>query len=706
MRRLIALAALPLLLGGCGGARASAGISVRVSRAPFRVTVLSDGRTVVAEDAASGLRFQLGASGRQFALTRLISSHGTSYTVATSDPGRSATVTVVPRPDGVAIEVKLHPARGVLELFDSFDTSPGEHFLGGGERGVSVSLDAQILPIEVNDECSYAPVPFFASSAGWGLRLASENRAGLAFPGSGGGGGCQTDNAPVCSFPPLTDTAEVCLQGASLAEDIYVGSIPRVLADYEADSGRPAVPPPSELELIKWRDIVSGPAQILQDITRLQAARIPIGWVELDNPWEICNGELTFDPSRIPDPRRLIAQVHARGVRFMLWISPKATCAAGYPAGGTLGPPGHQVLDLRNPAVRAIFQARLRRLFSLGVDGVKADRGDELDLDGVSPPLTNDYPLLYARAVLAVMPKGDGAIFRAATMGSQRLLPGIWAGDQQALWSGLETAIMEAQTAAMSGFSTWGSDIGGYSSAGLTPELFDRWAQLGAISPVMEVGGTGANATPWVLGSGSMDVLRAAAVLHYELYPYLDGLLERGEPVLAPLAYAFPDDAHSWASPLELLVGPDLMAAPVTGPGVGPSVYLPPGDWVDLYSGKMVAGGGPTFTRPTPLDQFPLYARAGAVIPFNLRTAADPWWSLNALSRPGHVGYLATNGALLELAGLPAHVQLFVPAPARPLRVLLAGRAVAWSWNAGPLPGVVIRLPGPRVRGRIVVLSP
>jgi hypothetical protein len=46
-----------------------------------------------------------------------------------------------------------------------------------------------------------------------------------------------------------------------------------------------------------------------------------------------------------------------------------------------------------------------------------------------------------------------------------------------------------------------------------------------------------------------------------------------------------------------------------------------------------------------------------------------------------------------------------VPAAARPARVEIAGRAVAWSWNAGPLPGVVIRLHGPRIQGRIT-LSP
>src|SRR5262249_44411208 len=152
-------------------------------------------------------------------------------------------------------------------------------------------------------------------------------------------------------------------------------------------------------------------------------------------------------------------------------------------------------------------------------------------------------------------------------------------------------------------------------------ELFVRWAQLGAISPVMEVGGSGPNATPWVLGQPAMDGLREAAVLHYELFPYLYGLLQAREPVLRPLGFGFPKAAASWSASNVMLAGPDLLAAPVTGPGSTPFVYLPVGRWVDLYTGATVAGSR-SFNRPTPLDQFPLYARAGSVIPFNLRTVS------------------------------------------------------------------------------------
>ena len=711
LRRLIlaaAAVALAAALAACGSAPATPGVSIKVDQSPFRLTIVRDGKTVVAQSKNGRMRY-LVKSGGVYELTKVVSSKGNVYDVATNEPGRTATVSVGKAAHGFDVAMTLHPQTDVTEVYDSFDVSADDHYLGGGERGSNPDLLGEVLPVAVSNQCSYAAVPFFASTGGWGLRLATHTVAALAFPLSSGGAGCVWGAKTPCGFGPLSATIEVCVKGGRLDEDLYVGTIPEVLGAYQADAGEPRVPPPSELTLMKWRDEVSSPAEILDDINRFQAAGIPLGAVILDNPWELsCISTLTFDPARIPDPAGLIRQVHAHGVKFMLWVSPKDNCSpSGYPAGGLLGPPGNQVLDLTNPAVVAEFKARLRKLVALGIDGVKADRGDEVDLEGVSESLQNVYPLLYQRAVLSLLPPGGPSIFRAATMGSQSIVPGLWAGDDEAAWSGLETAIWQGESAAMSGFPTWGSDIGGYNlvSPPETADLFARWAQFGAVSPVMDVGGQGLNATPWELGATAMDALRAAAVLHYELFPYFYGLLGAHQPVLRPLGYAFPDDPRSWAASneLEMLVGPDLLAAPVAGPGTSPSVYLPVGSWVDLYSGG-VAEGGQVFPRTTSLTEFPFYVRAGSVLPFNLRTAAGSWWGVNELSHPGRAGFLATSGATLHLHGLPHDVQIFVPWPLRPRRVTIAGRSVPWTWNAGPMPGAVIRLHGPAITGKVVVL--
>jgi alpha-D-xyloside xylohydrolase len=701
MRGLTALAAVAVL-AGCGSGSPHPGLAIKVDTNPFRLTVVRDGKVVVAENAGARLRYQLISSNDQHKLTRTTSSHGNVYEVATDEAGRTATVSVTHIRHGFHVSLQLHPAANVQQVYDAFDAQPDEHFLGGGERAGGVDLRGQLLPVKVSYLCSAVPVPYFASTAGWGLRLDTQNVAGLAFPGSAGGAGCQYGDEPPCTFSALSNRTEVCVRGARLEEDIYVGSLARTLADYVAATGRPRVPPPSQLALVKWRDVVDGPGQVLEDVTRLRAAGIPIGWVLLDNPWEPCLGDLVFDRSRIPDPAGLIRKVHALGVRFMLWVSPRVVCGGGYPRSGLLTSDGKQALDLRNPAVVTEFRARLRKVFALGVDGVKGDRADDVDLEGAGVAVQNEYPLLFARDVLGELPTGAGAIFRAGTVGSQSVLPGLWAGDQTGDFDGLRQAILLGETAAMSGFPTWGSDVGGFSSSP-TPEVFARWAQLGAVSPVLEVGGTGANATPWTLGSTAMAALRDAAVLHYELFPYLYGLLQRHGPVLRPLGYAFPDDPGAWGAGFEFLVGPDLLAAPVIGGGTTPSVYLPRGLWVDLYTGRTVKGPV-TFTRPTPLTQFPLYARAGAVFPFNLRTAGS-WWGVDELIHPGRAGYLVSDRSGLDLHGQPHDVQLFVPAEGPPHRVTLAGRPVRWSWQAGPFPGVVIRVHGPVIRGEIVLLG-
>jgi alpha-glucosidase (family GH31 glycosyl hydrolase) len=700
----VAAAAGPLVLGG-GSADAQPGLSLRVDRDPFRVALLSEGGTVVQEAPfPARLRYQLRSTGDIYSVTGVLSQEGNVYTLETNERGggRTATVTLSSIRGGYRIAVSIEPATDVQQVYDSFVAQPGEHFLGGGERTGAVDLRSQVLPIYVSPTCSYAPVPFFAASSGWGLWLESENVAGLAFPDSAGGSGCGLDARPSCEFPQLGDRVDVCTQGASLVEDVYVGSEKQVLADYQAQTGPPLVPPAAEFAAIQWRGRTEFTLEqnLFDDVRRFRAAGIPLGWVLIDDVWQTCMGTLTFNGARFPDPAALVQSLHALGVRVMLWVSPKSVCGT-YPDSELLGPPGDTVLDLRNPAVSAAFRQQLQRLVMLGVDGMKADRGDEVDLTPIDQALQNEYPLLYAQDVMDVLPPGSAAIFRAASVGSQRLVPGIWAGDQTGDFTGLEHAIRSGETAAVSGFPMWGSDIGGYNAQNLTPDVFARWAELGAVSPIFEVGGAGPNSTPWELGANAMTALRDAAVLHYELFPYFYRLVAHGLPVLRPLAYAYPDDPGSWSHDLEFLVGPSLLAAPVTAPGTSTSVYLPPGSWIDLHTGALVSGGS-TFTRPTPLTQLPLYLRADSVVPFNLRTRT-PWWRTSELAHRGHAGFLAANGARLHLRHEPRGVQVFIPAPRRPRVVTFAGRPVAWSWNPGPLRGVVIRLRGPTVVGVVDV---
>src|SRR5437870_1974662 len=148
MRRLTALAAVAVALAGCGSPPPSHGLSIRVDKDPFRIAVVRDGKVVVAQNAAGRLRYQLLSTGDQYKLTKVTATYGETYEVATSEPGRTATVKVASIPDGFRISLRLHPETNVQLVIDAFDAGPGDHFLGGGERGGAVDLRGQIVPVK------------------------------------------------------------------------------------------------------------------------------------------------------------------------------------------------------------------------------------------------------------------------------------------------------------------------------------------------------------------------------------------------------------------------------------------------------------------------------------------------------------------------------------------------------------------------------
>jgi alpha-D-xyloside xylohydrolase len=80
--------------------------------------------------------------------------------------------------------------------------------------------------------------------------------------------------------------------------------------------------------------------------------------------------------------------------------------------------------------------------------------------------------------------------------------------------------------------------------------------------------------------------------------------------MMRPLWFDDPDDAESWNHPFQYRFGPDLIVAPVCWPDVDTvDVYLPPGEWTDVWSGKTTGDGG-VVSGGTSWQTAPLYVRA------------------------------------------------------------------------------------------------
>jgi len=235
---------------------------------------------------------------------------------------------------------------------------------------------------------------------------------------------------------------------------------------------------------------------------------------------------------------------------------------------------------------------------------------------------------------------------RATYAGGQRYAA-TWTGDNSSSWNHLRLATPMLENLGLSGFAFSGADVGGYAGSP-TPELLTKWFEVAAFQPIDRdhtEKGT-ADQEPWVGGPEQEAIRRRFIEARYQLMPYLYTLAEEasrtGLPMMRPLFLEFPDaapDRHPIdtdnAAASEFLLGANLLIAPPPYPDELDtySVELPSSGWYNYWTGQMVPhadlGSGaapdptavpgrmaPLTVRVTPtLDQLPVFARAGSILP-------------------------------------------------------------------------------------------
>ncbi|MBV8911387.1 MAG: DUF5110 domain-containing protein, partial [Gammaproteobacteria bacterium] len=167
-------------------------------------------------------------------------------------------------------------------------------------------------------------------------------------------------------------------------------------------------------------------------------------------------------------------------------------------------------------------------------------------------------------------------------------------------------------------------DIGGFHGRRIDFDLYARWIEFGAFSGLLRMHSAHENPRegnlrmPWVYGSQGLALMRKYFTLRTQLIPYLytyawvahrDSL-----PLLRPLYLEYPDLEEAYRHSHEYFLGSELLVAPVIEPQGRASVYLPPGEWVDFFSGRRHTGDS-TFTARYALDATPVFVRAGAIVP-------------------------------------------------------------------------------------------
>ncbi len=216
-------------------------------------------------------------------------------------------------------------------------------------------------------------------------------------------------------------------------------------------------------------------------------------------------------------------------------------------------------------------------------------------------------------------------------LGNHRYQIGF-SGDATITWKSLDFQPYFTATASNVLYGYWSHDIGGHldQGKGIDPEMYTRWLQYGAFSPIMRTHSSKSgslNKEPWVFPEEYAAVIRNTVRMRYEMVPYIYTMARKGYDeglsLCRPLYYDYPEAQEAYDFRSEYMFGDDIIIAPVTRPDVNGfaevNVWLPEGEWYEYNTGTLL-NGGRTLKRHFAIDEYGIYIKAGAVLPFYDKT--------------------------------------------------------------------------------------
>ena len=207
---------------------------------------------------------------------------------------------------------------------------------------------------------------------------------------------------------------------------------------------------------------------------------------------------------------------------------------------------------------------------------------------------------------------------RAGWTGLQRFSAFPWSGDCNSNFKTLRGQIPIMLGMGLSGSAYMHSDAGGFWRRYNDEELFARWFQFAAFSPIMRAHGSAAYPPePVYYSSRVQNICRKYIKLRYSLMPYLYTLAYEntmgGVPICRGMNYYATDTLYKSVDE-QYYFGKDIIVAPITDSTYSKQVIFPEGRWVDYEN--LTAYQGPSTSRiEAELETLPLFVRAGAIIP-------------------------------------------------------------------------------------------
>ena len=470
----------------------------------------------------------------------------------------------------------------------------GESFTGLNKRGQKINLSTYDA-LGAQSAEMYKPIPFFMSSKGYGIFVHSTAAMTFDF------GSSYDQTASLY----IDDNVDIF---------IFTGTPKEILYNYTDLTGRSPMLPKWSFGLWMSRITYKSEEEVRNVAAKLRCLKIPCDVIHLDTGWFEddwkCNYK--FSHTRFNDPKKMIADLREQGFHISLWQLPYFTPTnelydeiiqnkyAVFDSDGFL-PTEDAVLDFSNPDAKKWYEKKLKTLFDIGVEAIKADFGEAAPVHGVYYSKQsgkyehNLYPLRYNQTVFEATKQATraGIIWgRSAWAGSQRY-PLHWAGDAEITDSAMAATLRAGLSLGLCGFTFWSHDIGGFTQR--SPEdLYLRWLAFGMLTSHSRCHGQPPK-EPWEYGEEFTDMFRKIVEFKYSLLPYIleQSLesLEKGFPLLRTLFFEYPDDKTAWYIDDEYFFGDKILVAPIFKSGVKQrDVYLPSGEWVHYFTKEIFQG--------------------------------------------------------------------------------------------------------------------
>ena len=539
------------------------------------------------------------------------------------------------------------PEYSGMRSYTEFERIGSERYSGFGARicrpdrtGTSADIFSEKAGTREGDYGGF-PVPYFISSAGYGLFF--------------------NNPWPHVYFDMAkTDENGWFLHAPGGDYDIFVfaGSPSEITKTYAKIVGTNRFP--KKWLMGYWCSSLSfDRAQgALDDTARMRAEGYPCDAIVIDGPWRggvnfisaytggwgYPSDDYNWHPD-FGDGPGMIKELEQKNIKTVLHINSCAfkpsTAVPAISQGLLRQVKNETVPDVATQRGIDFYKPFLVPRIKDGVTQWWTDHSDRVSgevLPGV--PSRNLFGALWNRVISDTMAengvKNHMALSRGGGIGSQPYaLP--WAGDTQFGIRRFREDIWYVLNAGMAGFTLCGYDLGGFMRGpGVeTPPdemQFDvdniarRFCQSIIFSPMprMHNGQNSGAKWPWNCPEETRDLYRDCLKFRYRFLPTVYSWAihgsRTGEPILRPMFYDHTDDPSLYALDDQFYLGDHVLIAPVTEAGATRrEVFLPEGTWVNLWT-KERCTGGRTVLCDAPLlkkEGLPMFVKTGGGVAYH-----------------------------------------------------------------------------------------